>query len=129
MNLQGEKVTVNKSDKELFEFLTKTENFEAVLPDDLEEFKVKDDSFIFNMKGMPAVKMVFTEKTPNQTVKLKADNDMVPVYLTCNINSKGDHQSEAKLSFEGEVNMMMAMMVKKPLQNLLDVLTKKMSEL
>ncbi len=129
MNLQGDKVIVNKSDAELFEYLTKTENFETVLPDDLEDFKVKEDSFIFKKKGMPAVKMVFTEKTPNSAIKLKADNDMVPLFLTCNINGIDEQKSEAQLAFDGEVNMMVAMMIKQPLQDLLDVLTQKMSEL
>jgi len=31
------------------------------------------------------------------------------------------------LFFDGEINMMMAMMIKKPLQNLLDTLAEKMS--
>jgi carbon monoxide dehydrogenase subunit G len=129
MNLQGDKVTVNKSNKDLFEFLTDTANFKTILPDNLDGFEVAEDSFKFSTSGMPSVRMVFAEKTPYETVKLKADNDMFPVFLTCRIAPVADTQCEAQLFFEGEVNMMVAMMIKKPLQNLLDVLTSKMATL
>lgn len=127
MDLQSEKTKVNKSAKDLFEFLTKTENFKAILPDNLTGFEVSEDSFKFSMSGMPAIRLAYSEKTPNHTVQLKATSDAFPVFLTCKINEVSDNQCEAQLFFEGEINMMMAMMIKKPLQNLLDTLAEKMS--
>lgn len=129
MNLQSEKSQVNKSAQELFEFLTNTANFKALLPNDLSGFEVGEDSFKFSMSGMPAIKMVYTEKVPNSKVQLKAAGDAFPVYLTCHIKEGSDQHCEAQLFFEGEINMMMAMMIKKPLQNLLDTLAGKLSEL
>lgn len=127
MNLQSEKSQVNKSAQELFEFLTNTANFKALLPNDLTGFEVSEDSFKFSMSGMPAIRMIYTEKIPNTKVQLKAAGDAFPVFLTCSIKELSERTCEAQLFFDGDINMMMAMMIKKPLQNLLDTLAEKMS--
>ncbi len=126
MNQQSEISKVNKSAAELYEFLTNTENFKKILPDNLTGFEVSEDSFKFSMSGMPAIRLVYSEKSPNHTVQLKAASDAFPVFLTCKIKEIDEKQSEAQLFFEGDINMMMAMMIKKPLQNLLDTLAEKM---
>ena len=36
MNINGDKVRVHKSDREIFEFLTSLENFEQLMPEDIE---------------------------------------------------------------------------------------------
>ncbi len=129
MNLESPISTVQKSQKELFTFLTDLENFKAILPDSLEEFSVREDSFKFQLKGMPAIRLAFDEKQEFDLIKLKATSDAFPVYLNCKINVLDDNQSEAQLFFEGEINAMMAMMLKKPLQKLLDGLAEKMTSL
>ena len=129
MNLESNKTSVQKSQKELFTFLTNLENFKSILPDSLEEFSVKGDSFKFQLKGMPAVRLSFYEKQEFDLIKLKATSDSFPIYLTCKIAPISKTQSEAQLFFDGEVNAMMAMMLKKPLQKLLDGLGEKMGEL
>lgn len=45
MNLQSEKKMVSQSQQALFERLSNPENFEALFPENLEEFSVKEDSF------------------------------------------------------------------------------------
>lgn len=129
MDIQSKKTIVNKSAEELFNFLTQTENFKKILPDSVEGFEVHDNYFKFSYKGMPSIKLEYAEKTPFQTVQLKAVSDMFPVFLTCKMEEKEAQQTEAQLFFTGEINMMMAMMIKKPLQDLLDTLAEKMSTL
>ncbi len=126
MNQQSEITKVNKSAAELYEFLTITENFKKILPDNLTGFEVSEDAFKFSMSGMPDIRMVYSEKSPNHTVQLKVVSDAFPVFLTCKIKEIDEKQSEAQLFFEGEINMMMAMMIKRPLQNFLDTLAEKM---
>jgi len=129
MNLESLKTTVNKSQQELFAYLTDLENFKNILPDSLEEFSVSGDSFKFTLKGMPTIRLAFDEKQEFNHLKLKATSDKLPVFLSCKIDALANNQANAQLFFEGDINPMMAMMLKKPLQNLLDVLAKKMSEL
>ncbi|HIP47817.1 MAG TPA: SRPBCC family protein [Lutibacter sp.] len=128
MNLESKKTTVQKSQKELYSYLTDLENFKSILPDSLEEFSVSGDSFKFQLKGMPAIRLAFDTKQEFDLIKLKATSDTFPIYLICKIDAISDTQSETQLFFEGEINAMMAMMLKKPLQNLLDGLVGKMGE-
>lgn len=129
MNLESPKSTVQKSQKELFEFLTDANNFEKLLPDSLEEFQANEDSFKFSLKGMPAIRLAFTEKSEYDLIKLKATSDSLPVFLICKIEKMDENKAKAKLFLEGDINPMMAMMIKKPLQNLLNNLSEKMNEL
>ena len=129
MNLESQQTIVQKSQKELFEFLTNIANFKNILPDTLEEFESNEDSFKFSLKGMPAVRLKFEEKQAFDLIKLKATSDSFPIYLTCKISPVSDTESNAQLFFDGEINAMMAMMLKKPLQNLLDSLVEKMGAL
>ncbi len=129
MNLNSQKTTVNKSQQALFTYLTDLGNFKNLLPDSLEEFSVAGDSFKFALKGMPAIRLAFDQKQEFDLVKLKATSEKLPVFLSCKLIAINDNQAEAQLFFEGNVNPMMAMMLKKPLQNLLDVLAEKMSGL
>ena len=129
MNIQSEQVTVQKSPQELFKFLTDVSNFELILPDSLEQFKVYDDSFTFTLKGMPRINLAFVEKTPDHFIKLKATSDNLPVFLSCRILPEAENKSQAQLFIDADINPMMAMMLKKPLQKLVDTLAYKMSEL
>lgn len=129
MNLESPKSTVQKSQEELFEFLTNTENYKKVLPDSVEAFESNSDSFKFALKGMPTIRLAFEEKVPASFIKLKATSDTFPVFLICKIEQVTEDKATAQLFFEGEINPMMAMMIKKPLQNLLNTLSERMSEL
>ena len=47
MHLESEKNTVNKSQEELFNFLTEVKNYETIMPDSIQKFEVKgEDSFL-----------------------------------------------------------------------------------
>ena len=50
MNIQGNRVVVEKSQKETFEFLTDLKNFEQLMPESIQKFEVDGDSFIFMSK-------------------------------------------------------------------------------
>ena len=56
MNINGDKVRVHKSDREIFEFLTSLENFEQLMPESIQKFLVEGESFLFALKGMPEIR-------------------------------------------------------------------------
>ncbi|MEX0359623.1 MAG: SRPBCC family protein, partial [Allomuricauda sp.] len=55
--------------------------------------------------------------------------DKLPFTLTGNIESLGDSESEVGLSFEGEFNAMMAMMIKAPITNFMETLSANMDRI
>ena len=129
MNLESPKVTVNKSQTDFFNFLTELDNFKELMPSTIEKFEVDGDSFIFSLKGMPEIRLVVKEKTPHSQIVLGAASSKLDFTLTCNIEEMSEDSSLAQLLFAGDFNPMMAMMVKKPLQNFINTLTEKASNL
>lgn len=129
MNLESNKTVVNKSQKELFEFLTHLNNFEKLMPDNIDKFEVDEESFIFSLKGMPEIRLVLKEKQEYDKIILGAASSKLDFTLTANLIEVSENQSEVQLLFAGDFNPMMAMMVKKPLQNFINTLTEKAQEL
>ena len=129
MNIEGNTVTVKKSSKDLFDFLTKLENFEQLMPENTQKFEVDGDSFIFGLKGMPEIRLVMKDKTKYSNVTLGAASSKLPFTLVADINEVSENESEVTLKFDGEFNAMMAMMVKAPLTKFIGTLTENLAKL
>ncbi len=130
MNLESQKVTVEKSAQYLFDALSQVSNFEKLMPDSIAKFEVLDaDSFIFGLKGMPEIKLRMKDKIPTSKIVLGAASDKLPFTLTAAIYSVADNAAEVQLFFEGEFNAMMAMMVKGPISKFIETLAANMGKL
>ena len=80
------------------------------------------------MKGMSELNLEFAEKIPNSKISIVAKNSQVPFSLDCFITEK-DEQCQARLELNAEINMMMRVMIEKPLTKFLNVLATKMQNL
>ena len=124
MNLESPKVTVQKSKEEIFNYLSKAENFEEIMPENIDKFEASDNSFLFALKGMPEIRLNLLEQESTNKVVLGSASDKFPFTLTANIEDASKDSSEVQLFFDGKFNAMMAMMVKGPLQKFIDTLIK-----
>ncbi|WP_375323800.1 SRPBCC family protein [Flagellimonas sp. GZD32] len=130
MHIEVTKKQVAKSDKEVFEFLTDIKNFETLMPENIDKFEVLDENtFKFALKGMPEIVLRLKEQNPNDKVVLGAASDKLPFTLTADITALGENQSEVGLSFEGQFNAMMAMMIKSPITNFMETLSTNMDKI
>lgn len=130
MQLESQKVTVNKSAQELCEYLSDVKNFEHLMPENISKFEVlNENSFVFALKGMPEIGLEVKEVNAPNTIILGAISDKIPFQLTGNIEAISESTSEAELVFEGEFNTMMAMMIKGPISKFLETLTNNMAAL
>ncbi|PQJ73851.1 orotate phosphoribosyltransferase [Polaribacter gangjinensis] len=129
MNINGKKVVVQKSQQALYEFLSDLKNFEKLMPDSIQKFEVDGDSFLFGLKGMPEIRLILKEKTPYSNITLGAASSKLDFHLVADITAIDANSCEAQLDFNGEFNMMMAMMVKKPLTTFIETLTENMEKL
>lgn len=129
MNIEGQKIIVKKSAKDLYEYLLKLENYKELMPENTEKFEVDGESFVFGLKGMPEIRLVLKEKTEYSSVKLGAASSKLDFTLGSVINEVSENESEVQLQFESDFNPMMAMMVKKPLTNFINALTENLEKL
>lgn len=129
MNIEGNTVTIDKSQEETFIFFSDLNNFEKIMPENIQKFEVEGDSFIFGLPGMPEIRLVLKEKTPFSNITLGAASSKLSFTLAADINEVEESKSEVSLSFNGDFNPMMAMMVKKPLTKFVDTLSENISKL
>lgn len=130
MELESDKVTVQKSQQELFNFLTNVENYEQIMPENKEKFEVKStDSFAFALKGMPEIQLQIKDTREPEMVVLGSTSDKFDFSLDVIIEAAGPNKSMAQLFFHGKFNTMMAMMVKGPLKKFIATLAENTSKL
>ena len=62
MNLESPKVTTNKSQQEMFNFLSNVENYRQIMPSSMEKFEVTGpEKFRFSLKGMPGMPLKLSD--------------------------------------------------------------------
>ncbi len=130
MKLESEKVTVQKSQQELYNFLTNVENYEQIMPESKEKFEVRSsDTFAFALKGMPEIELQIKETRVPEFIVLGSTSDKFNFALDVIIEEAGPEKSETQMFFHGKFNTMMAMMVKGPLKKFIGTLAENVSKL
>ncbi len=128
MHIESPVVRLGKSRQEVYEFLTRLGNFQQLMPDNIQTFEMLDeDTFRFALKGMPEIVLRRKSQTPYDQIVLGAASDKLPFTLRADLREVSEGETEVGLSFEGEFNAMMAMMVKGPITNFLGTLSQKLS--
>lgn len=114
----------------MFDFLTNVENYEQIMPESKEKFVVTaTDTFIFQLKSMPEIKLKITETKEPELVVLGSTSDKFPFSLNTHIAPVGDNSCEVHMDFVGKFNAMMGMMIKGPLQKFINSLTENIGKL
>ena len=122
MNLESPKVTLEKSNQEIFEYLSKVGNFEQLMPDNIDKFEAGESSFLFALKGMPQIELKVEELVEPEKIVLSSANEKFPFTLTADIKEQTASSCDVQLLFDGKFNPMVAMMVKNPLQKFINTL-------
>ncbi len=114
--------------EEVFEKLTKASTYERLMPKEA-SFRISDESnFSFKLGSMPVIPLKMERLTPHSQIILAADGGNVPFELKANL-SKAEEKTQVQLVFEGDINPMMQMMVKKPLTQFLEALISNVQKL
>ena len=119
-------VIINRTAESFFKKIGDLNNLKDIMPSTIQNFKSTESTCSFKMKGMPSLNLKLGEKIPYSKISLTAEGSQVPFSLDCFITEKGN-QCQARLEINAELNMMMKMMVEKPLTQFLDVLASKMA--
>ena len=127
--IESQAVTIDKSDEEIFNFISDFTNFATLMPPQVQDVKITQDSCSFSIQGMPTINLKIYERIPFSSVKMKAEDGKLPFTLSCSLQSVNETQCISQFHFEAELNPMMKMMVAKPLGNFLNLLSEKLKEI
>ncbi len=127
--IDSDKVTVEKSAKEIFDFLSNFNNFQKLMPEQVTNWESTEEECSFTIAGMASLGMKIQDKTPNSLIRVarhgKAPFDF---FLNCAIEENGKN-CDVQLSFDADLNPMLKMMAVKPLGNFLNLLVNRLKEL
>ena len=121
-------VKINRSAKYIYNKIADLNNLKDIMPSEIKNFQSTEMTCSFEMQGMPKLELEITEKIKFSKISLTAIKSQIPFTLDCVIKEKGE-QCQARLEINIELNMMMKMMVEKPLTQFLDILASKMQKL
>jgi len=130
MFIESPKSKINKSKKDVFEYLIDLKNFEQLMPENIDKFEViSENRFLFSLTGMPEIVLERKSQTEHDQLVLGAASKKLPFTLTADLTELQTDETEVTLSFNGEFNAMMAMMIKSPITNFITTLSENLKKI
>ncbi|MFK8044169.1 MAG: hypothetical protein AB8B72_01640 [Crocinitomicaceae bacterium] len=119
--IESKHVTINVSQKVVFDFLNDFNNIEKLLPaDKISDWQSTVDDCSFKIQNAAVIPLVKSSTEPNTKIDIvSGEKAPFPFTLEVFINEK-DAVTEGYLLFKGDINMFLKMMVVKPLTHLFD---------
>ncbi|RLD60199.1 MAG: SRPBCC family protein [Bacteroidetes bacterium] len=126
--INSEHVDIQKPAKEIFIFLSDFNNFEKLMPEQVVNWKSTNDTCSFTIKGMATLGMRHQSMVEHSEINLVSDGSAPFSFtLSCLLDDKGNN-TDAQMKLNADLNPMLKMMAKKPLQNFVNLLVKKLKE-
>lgn len=130
MKIEGKKVNLNADKKKIFEFLSDFNNYEKLMPDQIINWKSTNDSCSFTIKSMADLSLKFEEKNPYSSIEIVPEGK-VPFKFSLNVvlveNSLNEQKTTAGVNVDADINPMLAMMAKRPFENLVNVIAENLN--
>jgi carbon monoxide dehydrogenase subunit G len=132
MKFTGNPQTVDATKEEVFEFLTDFNNFEQLMPEQVSEWRSDKDRCTFTIQGMTTITLVYKKKEPFHTIEVEPEGK-TPVRFNLLVklfeSENAPEKTTGIIEIDAELNAMMAMIARRPLENLVNVMTEKLNEI
>lgn len=131
MKLESKIGKIDQKDETVYNFLSDFNNFKNIIPaDKVKNFSSTSDSCSFTIDMIGETGFRIIEKEPFKLIKLSSlEKSKFDFKLWIQLKDLENKTTAVRLTMEVELNPMLEMMAKKPLQNFLDTLVEKISEL
>ena len=127
--IESKTVSISKSANALYNQLVDFKSFGDMMPDSVQNFEADETSFLFQLKGMPEVRLVLDHKEEPTLIKFKSASSKLDFSLSCIIIPQDEQNCQSRFEFQGNFNMMLKMMVEKPLKSFIENLADKLTEI
>lgn len=129
MEINSSFATVNQPLEAVFSRLSTAESYGVLMPEGASFSVGENDSFRFKLGSMPELSLRIKERISPGTIVLESSGGKVAFELIGQLEALEENQTQVQLQFKGDLNPMMAMMVKKPLTQFLEALIGNMDKL
>ena len=125
MLIQSQYIDNSKSEQEFFALVSDMRNIPALLPEQAINVKADEDNLAFTVQGMGSIALRVSQRITYSLVQL-VPVGKVPFPFVLNIKIAGlGNNCRVMFEIDAELNPLMAMMAKRPLQNLVDMMAEK----
>ena len=125
MLIQSQYVDNSKSEQEFFGLVSDMRNIPALLPEQAVNVQADNDNLSFTVQGMGSIALRVSQRITYSLVQLiPVGKTPFPFTLSIKIAGLGNN-CRVMFEIDAELNPLMAMMAKRPLQNLVDMMAQK----
>ena len=125
MLIQSQYVDNSKSEQEFFSIVSDMRNIPALLPEQAINVQANEDNLSFTVQGMGSIALRVSQRITYSLVQL-VPVGKVPFPFVLNIKIAGlGNNCRVMFEIDADMNPLMAMMAKRPLQNLVDMMAAK----
>ena len=130
MEIIRETKTLLYSSDEIYDYVIKIDNYEAILGNEIRNFeKLNENQFKIKIGSMPNICLELVEDNINSSVKLISNDSNLNFEILISINSIDENSSVVNVKFDGKFSSMIEMMIKNPLEKFIDSLRNKIEDL
>ena len=124
MELASKKVSIQASDKAIFEMLINCNNIGKYIPNDkVQNWQSTEENCSFSVEGAGKIEMSVQEKIPYSSVSYSIGNHLTKAAIICfSITNNGENLCELSAKANLDVPFFMAQMLKSSLQKFMDML-------
>lgn len=128
MNITSEWKYINGKPADVFHFVSDLSNLGSLMPEQVVNWQATSETCSFTIKGMTDLKLKINEKRQPTFMRLIPDGKSPMEFeLLFHVREAGNSTSGARIEMNADLNPMLALMAKKPLQNLVNVIVDKLS--
>ena len=129
MLIQSQYVDNSRSEQEFFAIVSDMRNIPALLPEQVINVQANEDNLSFTVQGMGSIALRVSQRITYSLVQLvPVGKTPFPFVLSIKIAGLGNN-CRVMYEIDAELNPLMAMMAKRPLQNLVDMMAGKTATL
>ncbi len=122
-NITSKKQLIQAPASKIYQFLSDFNNLEKLMPSKVTNWSSTMTTCSFTIQGMATLNMAQGNHKENELVHMKAEGKNPFHYdLNSHIAAQGDDSSEVFVELNADMNPMVAMMAKKPLENFVNIL-------
>ena len=115
---------ISNSDETIYQFLADFSNFDSLISQDrMKNWEATGDTCRFTLDGLGDVGMKIIEREPFKLIKVTGDeSSKFNFFFWIQLKKMAEMDTRIKFTIHADINPMVQMMAKKPLQKFLDLL-------
>jgi carbon monoxide dehydrogenase subunit G len=127
MDFESKWQNINASATQVFSFLNDLRNLEKLMPEQIIDYKAEAQKCSFTIKGMTSLSLKVDQAIEPKLIRLVPDGKSPFEFELMAHLRESEGTTQAKIQLQAELNPMLAMMAKRPLQNLVEIMADKLS--